>query len=152
MNEKEQAKFEQFKNVVNQLILREEQKIKLLLSVKDLVADNYLTNHIAKRNDFLSQSKDFIEKTSDLDKYNKNKEFATKYQNEFYLNIDGYRKEALQIIAAKSKQWYEKLFKSNFDAIKILHRNMLIGDYANDVTTMERAIQEIELLRHKSGY
>jgi len=152
MNEKEQAKFEQFRDIVNNLILREEQKISQLLSVKDLFSDNNLTNHITKRSNFVSQSKEFLEKTVNSDKYANNLNFVTKYQNEFFLNIDALRKEALQLISFKSKPWYEKLFKSNFEAIKILNRNLIIGDYPNDVSTMERTIQEIELLRHKSGY
>lgn len=149
---KDQNYFDQFKILLNETILTEEFKIKHLKIANGLLNDNDLEKYFKRRQDFLNFCTGCKNNIQNITQYISNEKLIDNIQKDFYLNIDNLKKEGLKLIAKNQKPWFEKLYKDNFEILKSLLKSLLIYETPRDTVTMERIIQEIELLRVKSGY
>jgi hypothetical protein len=152
MTTREQKNYEFFKVALNSTIGKEEKKLQQIFAIKDLTGDPGLSLYAAKRQNFLSFCRTVSDNLQNIPAYQGNEKLIDSYQKEYYLNMDSLRKEALKLIAKNQKVWFEKLFTSNFEQLKSLLRSLMISESQSDLFTIERVIQEIELLRYKEGF
>ncbi len=151
MATREQKNFEYFKIFLDETISKEEKKLGQLSIVKKMVNDKELHVYIAKREKFLIYSKDCSTKVKNAPNYQDNPKANDTFQKEFYLTLDSLKKEALKLMATHQKLWFNTFFYSNFEMLKMLLRSLIISESQNDIATIERIIQEIELIRFKGG-
>lgn len=146
---KEQINFENFKLILSNTIEKEKNKLENLNFVKNLLNDKNLNQLIEKRQKFFDFCNTFNSNIQNINNYNENPKMIDKSQKDFYLESDSLKKESLKLMAKNQKMWFEKLYANNFNLLKSLLRSLLINETQNDLTIIERVIQEIELVRYK---
>ena len=152
MSGREQKNFEFFKVLLTDTISKEEKKTDTLLKIKELVGDKDLSLYAGKRQSFLSFCYTYNEELQKIVNYQGNEKLIDAYQKDYHLTLDSLKKDALKLMAKNQKIWFEKLFTNNFDNLKALMRCLMISETPSELATIERIIQEIELLRFKEGY
>ena len=148
MNNKPQDELKKFREHVLSFNTNDKTKVAELKQINSLINDPKLAILIKKREDFLLFCQNGLTK---LEKPFKDK-FLDKFQKDYFLQLDFLRKEGLSLMATNQVRWFEQLFQYNFPSLKLLMRNLLVNGNDYDIATMERVIQEIELLHSKQGY
>lgn len=148
MSKKEQKEFEAFKINLTETISQEESKLKILSSASPLLNDKHFENHLKKRKDFLAFCISCLNAIKNITEYTPDPKIE-KYRKDYSITIDFMRKESLIMISRNQNTWFKKFFESDFKMLKDLIKSSLITENPYDVATMERIMQEVELLRYK---
>ncbi|MFN4151780.1 MAG: hypothetical protein ACK4IX_12630 [Candidatus Sericytochromatia bacterium] len=149
MSKKEQKEFEAFKINLTETISQEESKLKLLSKASPLLNNKQFDNHLKKRKDFLAFCISCLNAIKNITEYTTIDPKIEKYRKDYSITIDFMRKESLIMISNNQNAWFKKFFESDFKMLKDLIKSSLITENPYDVATMERIMQEVELLRYK---
>jgi len=144
---KNQQNLDAFKILLETCFNSENTKIKAIKDANLIIGDKELQNHILRREQFqtfCSGSKEHLQK---VDSYIGNEAYVDKVQKDFYLSLDGLKKEALKLMAKNQKEWFSKLFDKDFEKLKSILRSLIIFEAEHERTQIERIVQEIELVK-----
>lgn len=148
MTTKEHKEFEAFKNSLINTISQEESKIKILSEALKQLNDKNFENHVKKRKDFLAFCTSCLNAIKNIKEYSPDPQIE-KYRKDYSITIDFMRKESLIILSRNQNIWFKKFFDSNFKLLKDLIKSSLITQNPYDIATLDRIVQEVELLRYK---
>lgn len=146
---RQKSNFENFRLVIENFINTEKEKISQLGEVRTMLKDKNLDLYLTQRETFLNFCVQVYQQIADREYSTELEPFLEKNQKEFYFQTDTLKKDGLKLLAANQLKWFNLLFNNHFPFIKILLRNLLTNETPADKATMERVIQEIELVKFK---
>jgi len=146
---RQKSNFENFRLVLENFINAEKEKISQLAEVKELIRDKNLDFYLNQRETFLKFCLQVYQQIAEREYSPELEPFLEKNQKEFYFQTDTLKKDGLKLLAGNQLKWFKMLFNHHFPFIKILLRNLLTNETPADKATMERVIQEIELVKFK---